>query len=63
MRAFEGCYRLTVVTFASECTLSRIEEGCFCECSLTTVVLPRSVTFVHPTAFDKCVKIMRQEAD
>lgn len=53
--AFYGCTSLTDVVFNPQVSLSVIPRYCFSHCdSLTTIVLPKSVTSVSDYAFGSC---------
>jgi hypothetical protein len=49
---FDGCCRLSLVTFAPECKLSRIDDFAFAGCSaLQPIRLPQGVQFMTAMAF------------
>jgi hypothetical protein len=50
-RAFRYCENLREVTFAADSKLQYIGEQAFLGCPLNRILLPASVTEVHPTAF------------
>ena len=54
-KAFYKCYELTEITLPS--TLKSIEEMAFFRCSIKTLDLPESLTFIGKDAFSYCTAI------
>ena len=58
--AFEDCYDLKSVTFASGSALTTINNYAFADCtSLTEITLPGSLKSVGFCAFDQCTKLSK----
>jgi hypothetical protein len=52
---FFGCESIPGITFDHDSRLRRIEEACFYQCSLESIVIPRNVEFVQESAFVGCL--------
>ncbi len=55
---FKGITTLTSVTFAENCNITEIEDRAFYGCtSLSSIIIPESVTSIGTSAFDGCSKL------
>lgn len=56
--AFADCTKLTEISFATNSKLSRIEIGCFYNCSsLTFIAIPDNVDYIYENSFKGCTNL------
>lgn len=56
--AFADCTKLTEISFATNSKLSRIEIGCFYNCSsLTSIAIPDNVDYIYQNSFKGCTNL------
>lgn len=56
-RAFYFCLNLEEVIFEADSQLEYIEDGAFCKCSLKSITIPKSVSYIGGAAFGECVDL------
>ncbi len=56
--AFSDCTKLTEISFATNSQLSRIEIGCFYNCSsLSSIAIPDNVDYIYENSFKGCTNL------
>ena len=54
LNAFNGCAKMTTVTFDTEADIKKIGAGAFADCGLNAISLPKKVETIEKEAFRKC---------
>ena len=57
--AFSQCRKLKRVIFSENCSLARIEDGCFSETNIRNIEVPRSILTLWSRAFLKCQRLKK----
>ena len=54
LNAFNGCAKMTTVTFDTEADIKKIGAGAFADCGLNAISLPKKVETIEKEAFRNC---------